>query len=401
MRFLLSTIGTRGEVQPVVALASQLLRQGAEVRVCAPPDFREWIEGLGIDYVPLGPELRWTAKATRPATAVLPSPEDIRKQIADTVAIQFETLTAAVKGCDFVVACGSLQAAARTVAEVAGVPYVFAAYCAISLPSPHHAPPFRPRQASATDDNLALWAAEGQHWNQSFGPAINCHRSAAGLAPVTDVRGHIYTDRPWLAADPVLGPWVQPASLEVVETGAWILPDHDPLPPDLEAFLAAGKPPVYFGFGSIRAPEDVSRVIGETARSLGRRAIVSRGWADLSLVDEGRDLISIGDVNQQALFQRVAAVMHHGGAGTTTAAARAGAPQVVVPQHFDQPYWAGQVDRLGIGAAHAQGAPTAVSLAAALRRALEPEVAVRAKSVAAEMGSDGAEIAVGRLLGGQ
>jgi vancomycin aglycone glucosyltransferase len=70
----------------------------------------------------------------------------------------------------------------------------------------------------------------------------------------------------------------------------------------------------------------------ETARTLGRRAILSRGWADLSLVDKEADCLAIGEVNQQVLFKRVAAVVHHGGAGTTTTAALAGAPQVVIPQ---------------------------------------------------------------------
>jgi vancomycin aglycone glucosyltransferase len=76
-----------------------------------------------------------------------------------------------------------------------------------------------------------------------------------------------------------------------------------------------------------------------SACALGRRALVARGWADLALIDEEPDCIAIGEVNQQALFARVAAVAHHGGAGTTTVAATVGAPQVVVPQMFDQHYY--------------------------------------------------------------
>ncbi|HEX8670795.1 MAG TPA: nucleotide disphospho-sugar-binding domain-containing protein, partial [Longimicrobium sp.] len=133
-------------------------------------------------------------------------------------------------------------------------------------------------------------------------------------------------------------------------------------------------------------------------RALGRRSIVSRGWAELSLVDHEPDCLAIGEVNQQALFGRVAAVVHHGGAGTTTAAARAGAPQVVIPQIYDQPYWAGRVQALGIGAAHASGTPTTGSLKDALEHALWPGVAVRARSVAAEVRGDGAEVAAQRLV---
>ncbi|MBW8879313.1 MAG: hypothetical protein JF614_30615 [Acidobacteria bacterium] len=192
--------------------------------------------------------------------------------------------------------------------------------------------------APATADNRELWVRDAERLNDTFGTALNAHRASIGLAPVSNVRSHIFTDRPWLAADPTLAPWPDPADQAVLQTGAWILPDEHPLFPELEAFKAS-EPPVYFGFGSIRAPQDLSRVMIQSARALGRRAIVSRGWADLSLVDDEPDCLAIGEVNQQALFGRVAAAVHHGGAGTTTAAALADAPQVVIPQMYDQPYW--------------------------------------------------------------
>jgi vancomycin aglycone glucosyltransferase len=183
----------------------------------------------------------------------------------------------------------------------------------------------------------------------------------------------------------------------VFQTGAWILPDERPLSPELETFLDAGEPPIYFGFGSARAPEDLSQVMIESARALGRRAIVSRGWADLSLADNEPACLVIGEVNQQALFKRVAAVVHHGGAGTTTTAARAGAPQVVIPQVYDQHYWAQRVHELGIGIAHAPGTPAADSLTSALEHTLQDGVAARARSIASAMRSDGAQVAARRL----
>lgn len=161
------------------------------------------------------------------------------------------------------------------------------------------------------------------------------------------------------------------------------MPDQRPLSADLETFLEAGEPPVYFGLGSMRAPRDLSQVMIQATRTLGRRAIVSRGWADLALVDDGLDCMSVGEVNQQALFQRLAAVVHHGGACTTTTATRAGAPQVALPQIYDQHYWAQRIDHLGIGSAHPPVTPTTESLATALSRVLQPDVAARAQSVAA------------------
>jgi vancomycin aglycone glucosyltransferase len=167
----------------------------------------------------------------------------------------------------------------------------------------------------------------------------------------------------------------------------------------LVAFLNAGAPPVYVGLGSMRrVSNDIARVAIEAIRAQGRRAVVARGWADLALIDDRDDCFGVGEVNQQALFGRVAAVVHHGGAGTTTTAARAGAPQVVVPQAADQPYWAGRVADLGLGAAHDGPAPTTESLSAALRTALAPKTRARATAVAGTIRTDGATEAARLLL---
>jgi len=403
MRVLLSTIGSRGDVQPLVALASQLRTLGQEVRLCVPPDFCDWIEGLGMPVTPIGPDLRKATSASVPAKPAPLSAEQRRQMIEGTVATQFETIAAAAQGCDIIVGATALQIAAPSIAEKMGIPYVFAAYCPIVLPSPHHAPPplsmAGQTPAPATADNRALWDQHAEHTNSMWGPPLNTHRAAIGLAPIGDVRGYIFTGRPWLAADPALGPWPDPGDRAVLQTGAWILPDDRPLLPELEAFLDAGEPPVYFGFGSMRAPQDLSLVMIQTARALERRAIVSRGWADLSRVDHEPDCLVIGEVNQQALFTRVAAVVHHGGAGTTTIAARAGAPQVVIPQMYDQHYWAQRVHDLGIGTAHAAGTPTTESLTSALEQTLQRDVAARAQSMAAAVRTDGAQVAAERLIG--
>jgi vancomycin aglycone glucosyltransferase len=400
MRVLLSTIGSRGDVQPLVALAWQLKELGQEVRLCAPPDFRDWIESLGMAVTPIGSELRPTGKAN--PSAARPTLEQRRQMMEGTVDTQFETIAAAARGCDAIVGATALQIAAPSIAESMGIPYFFAAYCPAVLPSQHHAPPvlamLGDTPTPAKPDYRELWAQDARRWNEQWSALLNPRREKLGLAPVEDVRSYILTDRSWLAADPILAPWPDPADQAVFQTGAWILPDARPLSPELEAFLQAGEPPVYFGFGSLRAPENLSRVMIQSARAVGRRAILSRGWADLSLPDNGPNCLSIEEVNQQALFKRVAAVVHHGGAGTTTAAARAGVPQVVIPQHYDQHYWAQRVDQLGIGSAHAPGTPTSDSLTSALEHSLQPDVAARAKSIASTMQSDGAQVATRQLI---
>ncbi len=324
--------------------------------------------------------------------------------IEGTVAAQFETIAAAARGCDAIVGATALQVAAPSIAESMGVPYVFAAYCPAVLPSPHHAPPvlaaLGDAPAPSASDYAELWARDARRWNEMWASLIDSHRAALDLPPVRDVRGYVHTDRPWLAADATLAPWPDPTDGAVFQTGAWILPDDRPLSAELEAFLDAGDPPVYFGFGSISAPEGLARAMVESARALDRRSIVSHGWAELSPVDDEPDCLAIGEVNQQALFQRVAAVVHHGGAGTTTASARAGAPQVVIAQHYDQHYWAGRIQDLGIGTAHPHGTPTTDSLTSALERTLRPNVAARAGSLAGAVRGDGARVAARRLVNG-
>jgi vancomycin aglycone glucosyltransferase len=403
MRVLLSTYGGRGDVEPLVGLAVRLRELGAEVRICAPPDFSgldrcaERLAEVGVPLVPAGPPVRPLVHG-----AARPSPPDLPRLAAEIMAVQFDTLATAAEGCDALVASGLLPAAAsaRSVTEKLGIHYVYAAYCPIFLPSPHNPPtpfPGRPFPPDVTD-NRVLWELNAQVANELFGEALNIRRASIGLPPVDNVYDFGFTDYPWLAADPILGPWQEPAALDVVQTGAWILPDERALPSELVAFLNAGTPPVYVGFGSMRAPTDIARVATEAIRAQGRRAIVARGWADLALIDNRDDCFAVGEVNQQALFARVAAVVHHGGAGTTTTAARAGAPQVVIPQMADQPYWAGRVAELGVGAAHDGPTPTAESLSDALTTALATETRARAIAVAGTIRTDGAVVAAKLLL---
>ncbi|SNY79629.1 UDP:flavonoid glycosyltransferase YjiC, YdhE family [Nocardia amikacinitolerans] len=397
VRVVLSTFGSRGDVEPLVGLAVRLRELGAGVRVCAPPDedFARRLAGVGVPVVPVG------RSARAMTTEALASP-NLSERAAEVIASQFEAVTAAAEGCDALVATGMLPAAAGalSVAEKLGIRSVSVTFQQLTLPSPHR-PPLayrgRPLPPEVTD-NRVLWDLDAQTIDELFGAALNTNRASIGLPPVDNVRDYVIGERPWLATDPTLDPW-QPTDLDVVQTGAWVLPDDRPLSDDLLAFLDAGAPPVYVGFGSMpmHASKDVAEVTLAAVRAHGRRAVVARGWADLALIDDRDDCFAVGEVNHQALFARVAAVVHHGGAGTTTTAAGAGAPQVVVPQAADQPYWAGRVAQLGIGAAHDGPAPTAESLSAALATALSPETRARATSVAAEVRTDGAAVAA-RLL---
>ena len=323
---------------------------------------------------------------------------------AGVIAGQADAVASAAERCDVLVAAGLTTAAAgaQAVSEKRGLRYVHAAYAPCYLPSPCYPPLSLHGQPAPPDvtDNRVLWELHAQGMNAVFGAPVNAYRASLGLPAVDNVRDYVSTSHPLLAADPTLAPWPERAGFDVVQTGAWILPDERPLPEELEAFLDAGAPPVYVSFGSmpLREAEEVARVAVEAVRARGRRVLLGTGWADLALIDDQDDCLAVGEVNQQALFRRVAAVVHHGGAGTTTTAARAGAPQVVVPQVADQLYWAARVAGLGIGAAHDGPVPAAGSLSAALTTVLAPETVARAAAGADVIRADGATVAAKLLL---
>jgi vancomycin aglycone glucosyltransferase len=384
----------------MVGLAGALRALGAEVRVCAPPDFAELLARVGVPLVPAGRPVREMVREVF-TSRTPPLAADLA---AGVIARQADAVASAAEGCDVLVAGGLTTAAAgaQAVSEKRGVRYMYAAYAPCYLPS-HCYPPLslhgQPVPADVTD-NRVLWDLHARGMNAVFGAPVNAYRASLGLAAVDNVRDYVSTDHPVLAADPTLAPWPEPADFDVVQTGAWILPDERPLPAELEAFLDAGPPPVYVSFGSmpVREAEEVARAVVEAVRARGRRVLLGAGWADLALIDDQDDCLAVGEVNQQALFRRVAAVVHHGGAGTTTTTARAGAPQVVVPQVADQLYWAARVADLGIGVAHDGPVPTAGSLSAALGTALAPETVARATAVAGVIRTDGATVAAKLLL---
>lgn len=401
MRVLLSTYDSRGGVEPLLGLAVALQALGAEAVVCAPPDdeFAQRAADFSIPLVGFGPSVR--AMSTAAAQA---SEEDVRAHVLGLLDAQFDTVATAAQGCDVLVSTALVwtAAGARSVADKLGIHYAYASYHPTHLPSPYHPPPEYVGRGMGTSglDNRVMWNHNARNANMLFGPALNGHRAAIGLPPVSDVRGYAHTNRPLLAADPTLGPWQPLVDLHVVQTGAWLLHDERPLPAGVEEFLDAGAPPVYVGFGSMPlwGSQEVVPIAIEAIRAQGRRVLLSHGWANLSLHDDGDDCLAVGEVNQQALFRRVAAVVHHGGAGTTTTAARAGVPQLVVPQGADQVYWACRVAELGIGTACDGPTPPPGSLPAALEMVLTDETRARANAVGATIGADGAAVAAKLLL---
>ena len=179
-------------------------------------------------------------------------------------------------------------------------------------------------------------------------------------------------------------------------------------PPDLAAFLDAGAPPIYIGFGSIVVddPNAMTELIFETVRLTGRRALVSKGWGgfgagDLS-VPEG--VFMLGNVPHDWLFRRVCCVVHHGGAGTTAAGVALGKPTVIVPFFGDQPFWGAMIAKAGAGPFPIPIKQlTSAKLANGISQALTPEALQRAQElgakIAREKGSQEGAESLHRTLG--
>ncbi|KAL7821888.1 UDP-Glycosyltransferase/glycogen phosphorylase [Trichoderma gracile] len=156
--------------------------------------------------------------------------------------------------------------------------------------------------------------------------------------------------------------------------------------PDLAAFLEAGPPPVYIGFGSIVVddPNAMTRLILDAIHLAGVRALVSKGWGGLGIdavgVPDG--VFMLGNVPHDWLFERVSCVVHHGGAGTTAAGIKAGKPTIVVPFFGDQPFWGAMIARAKAGPAPIpQKALTAEKLAEAIKYCLKPDTQAQAQAL--------------------
>lgn len=395
MRLLLQSFGSRGDIEPMVALAVYLRELDVDVRMFLPPDqeFADLLAGTGVELLPFGQSVRdLVTSGGGPSRA---------PQVAEALVNEwFDGVLPAASDVDAVVVSGLMPAGGPSVAEMVGVPYVCALLQSQVIPTPDHEPLARPGKPFPPGADIPTrWRVDAEKADDLYAAPLNRRRADVGLPPVTNVRDHVVTDHPWLATDPVLDPPQRTPGVEVVQTGAWFRPDVRPLSPELMAFLDAGAPPVYVGFGSMpmHASPDIVPATLWHLQDLGRRVVVHRGWAGLEL-DTRDDCFVVDDLNHQALFPRVAAVVHHGGAGTTTTAARAGTPQLVVPQMADQPYWGERVTALGIGAT----AAAVEELPGALELTLRTETRSRATAVAGSIRLDGASVAAHELrrLGG-
>lgn len=418
MRLTLLTIGSRGDVQPMVALGQGLRREGHEVRIATFAGFRPLVEGAGLSLAPLSGTAQDVTES-KEGQEMLDSGQNIVKQIRAIRAISRKLIQQEGYWESFQSACQNAQAVIYHytapqgfhLAEKLGIPSIVTAIAPAIVPTrafPHPFWPGDPKLGGAFN-RFTHTVCEQFMW-QPFRSMINEWRQQHLQLPPTPLRGP-YTQ---MRTSPVLyafSPNVVPRAPDwddrVRVTGSWFLEPTDWKPTGrLLDFLAMGSPPVYVGFGSAGTLDEgeALRIIREALRLSGQRGVVSVHSDQLRSQATDSCIFPIDEVSHEWLFPRMSAVVHHGGSGSTAAGLRAGVPNIVVPFFADQPFWGRRIAALGVGP---QPIPrkelTAERLAAAIKSAInEPTMRQKAaalgEKIRAERGVEEASAIITRHL---
>lgn len=373
VRVGISTVGTRGDIEPFVALAHTLIGAGHEVAFAAPRDAAHLVAGMDARYVEMDLELRAVFRSQQGQRWLAAG--DVESFLAGIAAMLSgasrtigESVLAVAEGADVLITAINTEDYAVAVSQARGVPVVLV-HLTPWLTTDEYPQPLTPQDVPQGGEfsrryNLETFRrAEEVYW-QGKRDDINAFRASLGLDPAP---------RSVLGWTPELGlPVLQAFSTELVRrpaswgpqstvTGFWRLPaevreliGEARMPEPLDAWLAAGEPPVYLGFGSmpVLEPEKVLDMVVRAARLTGLRLLVGTGWSDLpdgaagSLPDDVR---LVGAVDHDRLLPRCRAVVHHGGVGTTAAGLIAGLPTWAFTVFGDQDFWGGRIARLKVG----------------------------------------------------
>lgn len=371
MRVLLITVGTRGDVQPFIALALGLQSAGHDVALCTCPKFEGFVTSYGVDFLPLdeglldlleSPAGRRIVGDLTGILGLLRNLPEILRQVGPLHHRLVADAWSAVEAFnpELIVHHAKLFCV-PAFAALRGIPAVLALLNPMFVPTGAWPLPGLPRLPLGRAYNRATWSLMHAIMNRSSRGYVDAwrrqHDPAGKSALATPTRiapGHPVPVLHAISAavTPPLDDW--PRHVHV--TGYWFLPSEATAPgwqpaQELEQFIAAGAPPVYVGFGSMAGtdPETTTRLVLAAIRQAGVRAVIATGWGGLTPAALPSSVFMVDAVPHEWLFPRVAAVVHHGGAGTTAAGLRAGCPSVICPFALDQPYWGSRVAALGAG----------------------------------------------------
>lgn len=387
--------GSRGDIQPYVALGTGLKEAGHRVRVLAPQDYQDLVTAYDLEFFDMGGGVKMMAQSQ---IQDIVEQGNILKILAVTgkgaqqLAVQSAiTGLVACQGSDLILAGFAGLSIGLALAEKLGIPFL-----------PAHLMPFTPTREfpsvltpqlpqsrfTTLANGMSHRFAQQMMW-QMLRSADNRARAqvlkmtpAPFWGPFASLQREsqpiIYGYSPQVIPAPA--DW--PDSIHV--TGYWFLdpPAGWEPPSDLVDFLEAGPPPVYVGFGSMlsRKPEETTDLVLQALARTSQRAVLSSGWGGLKKGKLPETVLLVGSIPHSWLFPRMAAVVHHGGAGTTGAGLRAGMPSIIIPFFGDQPFWGQRVYALGVGPKPIpRRRLTVENLADAIQRAVS-DMAIRANA---------------------
>lgn len=393
MKFVLAVHGTRGDVEPCAAVGMELQRRGHDVRMAVPPNLIGFVDAAGLSGVAYGPDsgiqinqvaafVRNLTKAQNPLNLAQAGKELFVEGWDEMGA----TLAELAEGADLLMTGQTYHGVVANVAEYHDIP----------LAALHHFPMHVNGQVGIPSLPLpgpvvrTVAKASWRLYSYTTGDADRTQRRELGLSPtsVPALQRIVGRGAPEIQAyDPALFPGIaQEWKVRRPFVGALSMRLHTEPNAELDDWIAAGSPPIYFGFGStpVQSPAETVEMIADVCAELGERALVyAPAGATLAVQPEHVKLVGL--VDYSTVLPRCRAVVHHGGAGTTAAGLRAGMPTFILWDVADQPIWAAAVQRVKVGTAKRFAHVNRKSLLRGVKTILQPEYAARAREISTRM----------------
>jgi len=362
MKITIVSAGSRGDVQPFVALGKGLKKAGHTVGVLASRDFQNLITAHDLEFFDMGGSMETVAQSMQGLLEqgnflkILSSMGPAAERLVVQAAING---MAACQGSDFIIAGLGGLFVGLALSEKLNIPFI-PAYLYPFTPTrefPSVLSPLPQMRLPSWANSLSHRFAQQMMW-QTFRTADNKARSQVLHIPPASFWGPFASLQKQKQTilygySPKVIPFPKDWGNFIHVTGYWFLePPAGWEPPiDLLNFLQAGPPPVYIGFGSMvnKKPEETANLVLQALSRTGQRGVLSAGWGGLKKDDLPETVFMIGSIPHQWLFPKMAAVVHHGGVGTTAAGLWAGIPSIITPYFGDQPFWGQRVYELGVG----------------------------------------------------
>ncbi|CAL0324427.1 unnamed protein product [Lupinus luteus] len=364
LNIVMLIVGTRGDVQPFVAIGKRLQDYGHRVRLATHSNFKDFVLTAGLEFYPLGGDPKVLAGYMVKNKGFLPSgPSEIPIQRNQMKAI-INSLLSACKEPDI-----DSGVPFNADAIIANPPAYGHTHVAEALKIPIHiffTMPWTPtnefphplsRVKQQAGYRLSYQIVDSLIWLGIRDMINDLRKKKLKLRPVTYLSGsqgsetdvpHAYIWSPHLVPKPKdWGPKIDVVGFCFLDLASSFQP-----PESLVKWLEDGDEPIYIGFGSlpVQEPKKMTEIIVEALEKTGQRGIINKGWGGLGNLAEPKDSIYLLDnIPHDWLFLRCKAVVHHGGAGTTAAGLKAACPTTIVPFFGDQPFWGDRVHARGVG----------------------------------------------------